>query len=42
MIDLWYDVSTNKGRFYRNDVYSMNEEETPALIELFESYKELR
>jgi len=38
IIDLWYYASTNKGRFYMNDMYSLNEEAIPTLIELLESY----
>ena len=38
IIELWYYASTNKGRFYMNDMYSLNEEAIPTLIELLESY----
>ncbi|MDM5233451.1 hypothetical protein [Lysinibacillus pakistanensis] len=42
IIDIWYYASANTGRFYMNDMYSLNEEAIPALIEFFESYKEVK
>ncbi|MFE3576788.1 hypothetical protein [Lysinibacillus sp. NPDC059133] len=41
-IDLWIYASTNTGRFYLNDMYSLNEGAIPAFIKLFDSYKEVR
>ncbi len=40
IINIWYYPNTNKGRFdSNNNMFSLNEEATSALIELIESYK---
>ena len=36
-IGVWYYASSNRGRFYVNDMYSLNEEALPALIKMIDN-----
>jgi hypothetical protein len=37
VIDVWYYASSNRGRVYLNDMYSLNEEALPAFIKLMDN-----
>ncbi|WP_342534571.1 hypothetical protein MHB40_10820 [Lysinibacillus sp. FSL K6-0057] len=36
-IDVWYYASSNRGRVYLNDMYSLNEEALPAFIKMMDN-----